>query len=132
MHVYTLHRSNELDHEYGHPAILLKYKFNKSLIWYGTTKLDLKTQEKPLTIFINNRKTYFYSSGIEKIKTKFLKIAWVDFKTYNAYKLSNNEQQQLISKFISFTLVKDPYLKIQELEKQIELLQDSKSKNHSH
>ncbi|WP_342276065.1 hypothetical protein [Spiroplasma endosymbiont of Nebria brevicollis] len=45
MYIYKLHRSELLDHKEGRPAILLKYKNQKSLIWAGTHKCDLKTTE---------------------------------------------------------------------------------------
>ncbi|WP_342254545.1 hypothetical protein [Spiroplasma endosymbiont of Zeiraphera isertana] len=57
MHVYVLHRSDELDHKYGRPAILLRFKIKYSLIWCGTTKLDLKTQEKPFNF---HKKSWYY------------------------------------------------------------------------
>ncbi|BDT03488.1 hypothetical protein [Spiroplasma ixodetis] len=53
MNIYILHRSNELDHEKGRPAILLKYRTKVSLVWIGTHKIDKKTKEKPLVIIIN-------------------------------------------------------------------------------
>ncbi|WP_342276551.1 hypothetical protein [Spiroplasma endosymbiont of Nebria brevicollis] len=65
MSVYKLHKTNELDHEYGRPTILLKYKTQTSLIWWGTHLLDEKTYEKPLILKINNKTGYFYSKGIE-------------------------------------------------------------------
>ena len=138
MYVYTLHRSDELDHEKGRPAILLKYKSIKSLVWIGTRTRDLKTKETPLILNINNVKGYFYSSGIERIENKYLVSEWVNFKTYQAYKLNNIEQQQLISKFVTFTFEKDPYLENEKLEtenkelkKQI-CIQSLKLKNRNH
>jgi len=91
-----------------------------------------KTKEKPLIIIINKTKGYNYSSGIERVRSKDLIGRWIDFNTNNAYFLTLKEQQELISKFASFTWEKDPYLKIQELEKQIELLENNKSKKHYH
>lgn len=138
MHVYVLHRSNNLDHKMGRPAILLKFKNKYSLVWYGTTKIDINAQENPLLLKINNVTGYFYSSGIEKIKATFLQSKWVDYSTNNAYKLSVNEQRKLISKFVSFTLEQDPYLEIhnlkqeiQQLKNEIDLLKNSKSKNRN-
>jgi len=138
MHVYVLHRSNNLDHKMGRPAILLKFKNKYSLVWYGTTKIDINAQENPLLLKINNVNGYFYSSGIEKIKTIFLQSKWVDYSTNNAYKLSINEQRELISKFVSFTLEHDPYLEIknlkqeiQQLKNEIELLKNYKSKTRN-
>ncbi len=93
MHVYVLHLSNNLDHKMGRPAILLKFKNKYSLVWYGTTKIDINEQENPLLLKINNVTGYFYSSGIEKIETKYLVSEWVNFKTYQAYRLNNIEQQ---------------------------------------
>ncbi|WP_425377362.1 hypothetical protein [Spiroplasma endosymbiont of Aleiodes alternator] len=103
MHVYNLHRSNELDHENGRSAILLWFKYTKSLLWLGTSNKDNKSKEKPLKIFINNRKTYFYSTGIERVESKYLIGHWIDYSNKNksneakAYKLSVSEQQELIS-----------------------------------
>lgn len=144
MHVYNLHRSNQLDHENGRPAILLWFKYTKSLLWLGTSNKDNKSKEKPLIVFINNRKTYFYSTGIERVESKYLIGHWIDYSNKNksneakAYKLSNSEQQQLISKFVTFTSQKDPYLKIQELEQEVqklktenELLKQSNLKNRN-
>lgn len=65
------------------PAILLKYKNKYSLIWYDTTKIDLKWKDFLLILKINNFKGYFYLSGIEKVKTIFLKSKWVDYSTNN-------------------------------------------------
>lgn len=138
MSIYVLHRSDELDHEQGRPALLIKYRTKISLIWAGTHKLDLKSKENPLIINLGKNKTYFYSSGIEKVETQYLKFAWVNFKTYNAYELSSKEQQQLISKFVSFTLENDPYLEIKnlkqeikQLKNEIELLKQSNLKNRN-
>ncbi|WDA54962.1 MAG: hypothetical protein PPFGHCPK_01443 (plasmid) [Spiroplasma endosymbiont of Drosophila atripex] len=83
MGIYLLHRSNELDHEKGRPAILLKYRTKTSLIWWGTHKIDKKTKEKPLVIIVNNVKTYFYAKGIEKVASYSLKEPWVDFSHKN-------------------------------------------------
>ncbi len=47
MHVYTLHRSNNLDHKKGRPSILLKFKNKNALVWYGTTQIDLKKMKIP-------------------------------------------------------------------------------------
>ncbi|MBP1525833.1 MAG: hypothetical protein H9Q65_04645 [Spiroplasma ixodetis] len=116
MGLYKLHRSNELDHEHGRPAILLKYKFKKSLVWCGTSKKDLITKEKPLIINLSKTKTYFYSTGIERVNTIDLKDKWVNYSTNNVYELSSFEQQELISKFVSFTLEQNPYVKIKNLE----------------
>jgi len=46
MNVYALHRFNELDHENGRPAILLKYRTKVSLVWMGTHKIDKKNKRK--------------------------------------------------------------------------------------
>ncbi|WP_286642946.1 hypothetical protein [Spiroplasma ixodetis] len=64
----------------GRPAILLKFKNKYSLVWYGTTKIDINEQENPLLLKINNVTGYFYSSGIEKIKTIIHKIDIINIR----------------------------------------------------
>lgn len=122
MNVYRLHRSNEIDHQNGRPAILLKYKQAKCLVWTSTSKVDQFTQEKPVLIKINDKNNYFYSTGIEKVETTDLKGYWTNFQTYDVYLLSSNDEKQLITKFISLTNEKDPYEKIALLELENKLL----------
>ncbi|BET39554.1 hypothetical protein SAP269_21430 (plasmid) [Spiroplasma ixodetis] len=49
-------------------------------------------------VFINNRKTYFYSSGIGRVESKYLISHWIDYSNKNksneakSYKLSVSEQ----------------------------------------
>lgn len=124
MHVYKIHRSNELDHENGRPAIILKFNPSLSLVWCGTTQLNLDTSETPLILKINKTQGYFYAKGIEKVKSTDLKSAWVDFKTHKAYKLSSAEQQNLISKFISFTEQLNPYFENIQLKANLQKLLD--------
>lgn len=123
MYIYKLHRNNEFDHKQGRPAVLLKYKTETSLVWWGTHKLE-QLNEKPVMIKFNNVPTYFYSKGIEKIETKDLKGYWVNFNDYEPYFLSVNHQKQLVSKFASFTNQKDPYEKIALLELENQVLKE--------
>ncbi|WP_395473269.1 hypothetical protein [Spiroplasma endosymbiont of Nomada rufipes] len=100
---------------------------------------------------MSKTKTYFYSTGIERVNTIDLKDKWVNYSTNNVYELSSFEQQELISKFVSFTLEQNPYVKIKNLEinnKELEtkiqkleteiqqlkkkLVQDLKLKNRNH
>lgn len=122
MNVYLLHRDNELDHKKGRPAILLNYKSESSLVWWGTTKWEKFDKEIPLIIKLNKINGYFYSKGLEKVRTKDLKNYWVNFENYVPYTLSHQMQKKLISKFASFTDQKDPYQKIVLLELEIETL----------
>lgn len=122
MCIYRIHRSNQLDHEKGRPAILLKYKSQISLVWTGTHKED-QSKEVALSLNINGKATYFYAKGIEKMENIYFKGDWIDFKTYKAYELSTADQKLLISKFVEFTNQEDPYQKIMLLELENEVLQ---------
>ncbi|BDT03486.1 hypothetical protein [Spiroplasma ixodetis] len=81
---------------------------------------------------INKIKGYYYSSGIERVRSKDLVGRWINFETNDSYFLTTNEQQKLISKFVSFTLEQDPYVKLKELElklqKKIKKISNLKSK----
>ncbi|WP_375317703.1 hypothetical protein [Spiroplasma endosymbiont of Virgichneumon dumeticola] len=92
------------------------------MIWNHSNRF--KKNENPFILKINNVTGYFYSSGIEKVETIFLKSKWVDYSTNDVYQLNSKEQQGLISKFVSFTFEQNPYFKIKNLEKDIYQLEE--------
>ncbi|MDQ7983036.1 MAG: hypothetical protein REH79_02295 [Spiroplasma sp.] len=118
-HIYRLHRSEKLDKR-GRPAILLNGRITKSLIWYGTTKLDELNKEQPLTLKINNNLVYFYGNAIDVVETKDLQGDWMNIKTKKPYILSLEQQDAVLKKFISCSQLADPYLKINNLTTAIE------------
>lgn len=120
MLIYNLHRSAELDHQKGRPAILLKSLGKESLVWYATTKVNTMTNEKPIELMINKTKTYLYSKGIIKVETTAFKSFWINNLEYKPLILPREHQKFLVQKFISFTNVKDPFKESKELRTQLE------------
>lgn len=121
MHVYSLKRDGNIDKN-GRPAILLKYLGEECLIWNGTTNCSINTNEKALIIKFNNNETYFYSKGIEKVKTSFLFEGWKHLNTNKVLKLTKFQQERLIEKFSTFTQLENPYEKIKILQSNNEKL----------
>ncbi|WP_368486641.1 hypothetical protein [Spiroplasma sp. DGKH1] len=118
-YIYSLHRSDNEDHDHGRPAILLKYLGKESLIWYGTTKL--RNDSEPVFVKQLNKPTYFYATGINKVNSDKLQNGWNLSKNKN-YRLSSQEYKELIGVFANINNMDNPYLEIQQLkQKFIEL-----------
>jgi len=124
-YIYSLHRDNEKDHKLGRPAILLNYRKKESLIWIGSTKIDKYNHEKPLTLKINNIKTYFYANDINLVSTKDLKNYWKNKETGKPYCLSTEQEEKVLNKIISFTQLRSSYI-----ESLKENLKQEKKKNN--
>ena len=99
MRIYKLYRSIALDHEKGRPAIFLKYFGNQSLVWTGTSKLDINAKDKPLIINLNQKITYFYDKGLQKVLTKTIKSRWKNKETNKIFVLSEKAKEILVTKF---------------------------------
>lgn len=119
MNIYKLLRTEEKD-KLGRPAILLKYIGKESLVWMGTTKFKTQELEVPLEITFNKNRSYFYNSGILKVKTKDLSNDWIkDNEIKKPYTLTSIQERKIISKISQFTNQVDPYQYIQQLEETI-------------
>lgn len=127
-HIYRLHRDKEKDHELGRPALLLNGRITKSLIWAGTTKFDEHNTEVPLTLDINDTPVYFYGNAIETVATKDLKTEWIDNKTKKPYVISPDQQEAVLKKIIDMSHLKNPFLKIKQLETSNEAIKIKLSK----
>lgn len=98
MRIYKLHRSNELDHENGRPAIFIKFFGFESLVWTGTTKVNKEAKDEPLIMNLNNHKTYFYDQNIQKVLTSNLIGKWRNNQTKKIYNLTEQEKIFLCKK----------------------------------
>lgn len=123
MNLYRLKRSDEMDKS-GRPSILLDYFGNQSLVWIGTSVMSKTTKDKPFILKLGNKHTYFYSRGIQKVESQYLKSKWNDTNSHKVKVLSLEEQKQLISKFSRMTYQLDPYEKITLLELKNEVLEN--------
>lgn len=103
MRIYKLYRSVALDHEKGRPAIFLKYFGNQSLVWTGTSKLDIHAKDEPLTIILNGKMRYFYDKGLQKVWTKTIKSRWKNKNTNKIFVLNETQRQILVTKFQKLT-----------------------------
>ena len=121
MKLYVLHRSKELDHTTGRPAIFLNYFGKESLVWTGTTQHN-SLNEVPISLNLNGKETLFYSNGIQKVKTSALKGKWKSLSNGKTFNIPKNLQKQLISKFCEFTNLTDPYQQISNLSNEIQKL----------
>lgn len=120
MYLYKIHRSDELDHIFGRPAIFLAYFGQESLVWCGTTlKASNINNELPFILFINDNVTYFYNKGLTKIKTKYLVGKWRNNTDQKIISLTENQQQELIAKFSQLTLINNPFLEIKDLNQKL-------------
>lgn len=125
MHVYKLLRNKEIDKN-GRPVIFLSYLGKESLVWYGTTSILLNVKDKPIVLHLDNKETYFYIKGIEKVKTDCLIGKWRERYKQQGLVLSVDIQHQLISKLSELTNQEDPYVKIVLLELENQVLKKEK------
>lgn len=94
-------------------AILLRdLEDYSSLVWIGSNKKQEDTNQEPLILNIGDKEIFFYSKGIKKVKSEWLKNPLIDYENNNEiYQLSLDEQKELITTFGKFIDSKDSFRK---------------------